>query len=200
MSVSLAMLQVRLSYAGKELPPSADGSLLALKPGIDVVAALQPFQGGGEANANAADAAAAAGAGTLAHAAAAAAGPKSSRRRSRAAAVEPESTASSGSEQAAVAKPESMAVWAATSALPPDRSRQSVKQVPGSRQGCSAAWAELLPGSSGSAVTVDVQLVSIFVEQHPHGQSHGIVGTVQRLSKIIPGSGELAADGCGQYR
>jgi hypothetical protein len=44
-------LQVRLSYAGKELPPSADGSLLALKPGIDVVAALQRFQGGEEANA-----------------------------------------------------------------------------------------------------------------------------------------------------
>jgi hypothetical protein len=44
-------LQVRLSYAGKELPPSADDSLLALKPGIDVVAALQRFQGGGAASA-----------------------------------------------------------------------------------------------------------------------------------------------------
>jgi hypothetical protein len=133
---------VCLSYAGKELPPSADGSLLALKPGIDVVAALQRLQGGGAASAtvasDAADAAAAAGAGTLTDAVAAVAGPTGSRRRSRPAAVEPESTASSGSEQAVAAKPESMAVWAATSALPPDRSRQSVKQVPGGRQGCSA--------------------------------------------------------------
>jgi hypothetical protein len=63
-----------------------------------------------------------------------------------------------------------------------------------------AAWAELLPSSSGSTVTVDVQLVSLMVAQHPLGQNHGIVGSVQQLSKIIPGSGELAADGCGQYR
>jgi hypothetical protein len=81
-----------------------------------------------------ADAAAAA----AAAAAATAAGPSGSRHRSRPAAVEPESTASSGSEQAALAaKYGSMAVWAATSPLVgPDRRRQSTRQVPGSRQGC----------------------------------------------------------------
>jgi hypothetical protein len=64
-----------------------------------------------------------------------------------------------------------------------------------------AAWAELLPCSSGSAMTVDVQLVWLSVEQHPQGlDAVGIVGVVQRLSKIIPGCGELTADGHGHYR
>jgi hypothetical protein len=59
--------------------------------------------------------------------AAAATGPKGSRRRPH--------TASA----AAAAKAESKAVWAATSPdVLPDRRRQSAKQVPGSRQGCSA--------------------------------------------------------------
>jgi hypothetical protein len=63
-----------------------------------------------------------------------------------------------------------------------------------------AAWAELLPSSSGAPVIVDVQLVSLTVELHPLSQAYSVVATVQQLSKIIPGSGELAADGCGSYR
>jgi hypothetical protein len=75
----------------------------------------------------------------------------------------------------------------------------SVQQQASQQQQQGAAWAELLPSSSGSAVTVDVQLVWLSVEGHPQGLGFGVVGVVQRLSKIIPGCGELAADGHGRY-
>ncbi|WIA32439.1 hypothetical protein OEZ86_003261 [Tetradesmus obliquus] len=41
--------EVRLSYAGKELSSTLDSSVLELKPGVEVVQALQRFRGGGAA-------------------------------------------------------------------------------------------------------------------------------------------------------
>ncbi|WIA12308.1 hypothetical protein OEZ85_012364 [Tetradesmus obliquus] len=46
--------EVRLSYAGKELSSTLDSSVLELKPGVEVVQALQRFQGGGAARPRAA--------------------------------------------------------------------------------------------------------------------------------------------------
>lgn len=43
---------MRLAYAGKELDPGSDPAPLALKPGIDVIAAIHCFQGGGADNSN----------------------------------------------------------------------------------------------------------------------------------------------------
>jgi hypothetical protein len=112
-----------LSYAGRELPPSLDSSLLELKPGIDTVAALQRANAQlGMGEEREAEAAAATAAEKAAVAAAVApAAPRRTRRRQQ--------------EREKVSK----LAWAtASDEVSPDRRRQAVRQVPGSRQGCSA--------------------------------------------------------------
>lgn len=54
--------------------------------------------------------------------------------------------------------------------------------------------------SCSSSVTADLQLVSLSVEWHPEGAAFGVVGVVDRLSKIIPSCIELQLDSSGQYR
>jgi hypothetical protein len=117
---------VRLSYAGKELPPSLDASLLQLKPGIDVVAALPRFQGGGVENSSSSttsDGMAATG--------------------STVASAEQSSSISRRRPSSVLKRPPVQRIskleWAATSDdVYPERRRQSAKTVPGGRQGCSA--------------------------------------------------------------
>jgi hypothetical protein len=104
---------VRLSYAGRELPPSLDASLLELLPGIDTVAALQrpppadttldPFRSRRR--------------------------PSALQKRAAAQNLEPKLQGTAFSEL----------VWAAASDdVKADRRRAAARQVPGSRQGCGA--------------------------------------------------------------
>ncbi|WIA12300.1 hypothetical protein OEZ85_012356 [Tetradesmus obliquus] len=120
--------QVRLSYAGKELAASLDGSALELAPGVDVLAVMQRVNITVTLEDEQDDAVSDTQWGYLyfmeeaaAAAAAAAAAPTRTRRKQE--------------EEA----PASKLAWAAASAdVSPDRRRVAAKQVPGSRPGASA--------------------------------------------------------------
>uniref|UniRef100_A0A383WJT8 UBC core domain-containing protein n=1 Tax=Tetradesmus obliquus TaxID=3088 RepID=A0A383WJT8_TETOB len=120
--------QVRLSYAGKELAASLDGSALELAPGVDVLAVMQRVNITVTLEDEQDDTVSDTQWGYLyfmeeaaAAAAAAAAAPTRTRRKQE--------------EEA----PASKLAWAAASAdVSPDRRRAAAKQVPGSRPGASA--------------------------------------------------------------